>query len=108
MYSDNWIKISHIHKTAPIRLTDEISICYWMKNDSEIIGVNMDFNFANDYHYEFLAEDWELFLQKVLSVAIDSDYIPSLKAYFQKPSAHLDFMTAIWEHKIAHQKIAYY
>lgn len=108
MYSDAWIKDAMVRKASPILLTDEIRLSEWLNEKNEPIGISIDFEYADDIHYEFLIEDWNLFISKVLKVEPTSDYIPYLKAFFQKPKSHLDFGTALWNNKIEHKKIAFY
>ena len=108
MYSDKWMNDPSIHKSSALYLTDNISLRYWQTENNQILGVCVDFDYADDFHYEFLKENWDFFLQNILHIDPNTDYLPLLKTYFQKTAAHLDFMTAVDEHRIEHRKVAFY
>lgn len=108
MYSDNWIKIVKVYKTAATALTEETSLCKWMSEKDGLIGIGIDFEYADDIHYEFLIDDWNLFVGTVLGGDINSDYIPLLKDYFAEPSSHLKFGLSLRNNNIKHTKVAFY
>lgn len=108
MYSDNWIRTTDIHKAPPIALTEEINLCKWISEKDGIIGIGIDFEYADDIHYEFLIDDWNLFVGTVLNSDTNSDYIPLLIDYFAEPSSHLKFGLSLRDNNIKHTKIAFY
>lgn len=108
MYSDIWIKTKDVHKSPPIALTEEISLCKWMSEKDGLIGIGIDFEYADDIHYEFLIDDWNLFVETVLGGDKKSDYIPLLKDYFAEPSSHLKFGLSLRNNNIKHTKVAFY
>lgn len=106
MYSDIWLRDGSVHKAPPIAITKEICLVRWLNEGNELIGIGLNLEYAEDIHYEFLADDWDLFICSVLKQDPASDYIPSLKRYFQSPSSHMD--SDLWNNGIEFKKISYW
>lgn len=107
MYSDIWLNDSSVHKAPPIAITNEINLVKWLNESEEVIGIGLNFEYADDIHYEFLIDNWNKFIISVLKQEPTSNYIPSLKQYFQSPSSHIDFGIALWNTKIEFKKISF-
>jgi len=60
-----------------------------------------------DEHSAADIDNWNKFIISVLKQEPISNYIPSLKQYFQSPSSHIDFGIALWNTKIEFKKISF-
>lgn len=67
MYSDNWLKQGCTSGNR-IKVSDTVDYQVWSDNAGAAVGVTVDFETADDFHYELLIADWHRFLKEVLSV----------------------------------------
>jgi len=72
MDSDDWHKAGYrIESRIPIFGPVYYRHAFDLK--SEVAGVIVDYEFADDFHYELLAEDWKVFCKKYLAGRDDTE-----------------------------------
>ncbi len=108
MYSDVWIKDDSIQKSIPYDVTDEANIEYWHDRDHHIVGVKLNFEFADDVHYELTWDNWLIFLEKVLHHTERGDGLKKLAAFLKGKLPHIKFEHALQKHGIEYKKMAFF
>jgi len=107
MYSDEWLKLGYT-SGEPIEVSDIAFYRTWTDQAGSEIGVTVDFEIDNDFHYEMLISEWRRFLTKVLRVAEPDDVTDALRGYFLLNEGLFDFERDLKFHGIVFQKIAFY
>ena len=62
MYSDEWLEQGYKKNVNSV-----VNYVIWMDKDSAAVGVSINFETANDFHYELLITEWNKFLKEVLN-----------------------------------------
>ncbi|NMM63028.1 hypothetical protein HBE96_10005 [Clostridium sp. P21] len=106
MKSDIWLNKGY-KKGYETEITQKISYHIWTNQNDEPIGVTIDFEYANDVHYELNYEDWILFLQKLLHITVPSAFDEVLRNSFSKAD-YLSFEEELTKNEIEFSKIVYY
>lgn len=106
MKSDIWLNKGY-KKGYETEITHKINYHIWTNQDDEPIGVTIDFEYANDVHYELNYADWLLFLQKLLHITVPSAFDEALRKFFSK-TEYLSFEKELTKNGIEFSKIAYY
>ncbi len=65
MYSDEWSKQGFI-KGKKINVTNIVNYLIWLDKEGTAVGVTINFETVNDFHYELLITEWNKFLKEVL------------------------------------------
>lgn len=65
MYSDEWSK-QGFTKGKKANVSSIVNYEIWLDNDGVPVGVTINFEMTNDFHYELLIHDWNRFLKEVL------------------------------------------
>lgn len=107
MHSDNWLKQGYTSGNR-IKVSDTVDYQIWSDNAGAMVGATVNFETADDFHYELLAENWSRFLSEVLCI---NDTSPTAEAFqgFMKIKTNLfAFQEALDEHGIKYKKIAFY
>ena len=111
MYTDEWRK-----KGIKYRMEERIPVSglvYYRhingEND-EILGVCVDFEDADDFHYELLANDWKRFCDTFLE---HGDEKQMFKQFLEKKDLNtvegwFAFETALQQENIPFKKMAFY
>ena len=107
MYSDEWIKAQYT-KSTPERINTFALISFWRNSTNKLIGATVDFELADDVHYEIKADAWQMLLEKVLHVEENGDYLAALKAVIGTQETSYYFCSALISNNIPYQKIAFY
>ena len=68
MYSDEWIKKQNIECGKAVRLNTISNYYTWKDEHGALVGITINFEEADDTHYELLADDWYLFQEQILNV----------------------------------------
>jgi len=106
MLSDNWIKEGYT-KTEKIPLVSLIYLKMWVDNSGEFGGACVDFEYANDIHYELNYADWLLYLQKQFAIYDASNSLQPLSD-FLKEQDWRGFESSLKKHNINFSKICFY
>lgn len=106
MYSDNWLKLGYEHGDR-IKVSAVVDYYTWTDSENHIVGVTVNFEEADDYHYELLIEEWMKFNAEVLK----SNNLDETKKLFKKSFENnemFDFQDALKLHEIKYEKMAFY
>lgn len=67
MYSDEWIQKGYKFESR-ILIAKPVYYRHVYDENDKLVGVIVDFECIDDFHYELLAEDWEKFRAKYLGI----------------------------------------
>ena len=107
MYSDEWHRLGY-SSDAQIKVSVFVFYRIWHDQAGNEIGATVDFETANDFHYEMPASEWQRFLTKVLHLTEPYDVTDALRGYFLLNEGLFDFEGDLRMHGIEFQKIAFY
>ena len=107
MYSDNWLKQGYTSGNR-IKVSDTVDYQVWSDNAGAAVGVTVDFETADDFHYELLIADWHRFLFEVLCIADMSAAITVFQGFLKGNTNLFAFEESLNEHGIKYKKIAFY
>ena len=111
MYSDDWHRAGYrIEKPIPILAPVYYRHAFDLKGN--IVGVIVDYEFADDFHYELLAEDWEKFRRNYLS-DLDEDETSAFRIFISRHNLNsfegkFAFENALKSSDVKYKKIAFY
>ncbi len=78
MYSDEWIKKQNIECGKAVRLNTISNYYTWKDELGALVGITINFEEADDTHYELLADDWYLFQEQILNVKRNNNFDAAL------------------------------
>jgi hypothetical protein len=90
MYSDEWLK-EGFSSGKQIRVSDFVYYRIWHDKAGATIGATVDFETANDFHYEMPGSEWKRFLNTVLRVKESEDVTAAFREYFKQKAGMFDF-----------------
>lgn len=108
MYSDKWMFDTSLHKSAAVEINSTTNVYYWLNENEQLVGVCVNFELAEDVHYELKAEEWVRFLCEVLMVSPHSDYTVPFRNFLNTSIPQVYFGTALDAKHIEYKKIAFY
>ncbi len=82
MHSDNWLKQGYSSGNR-IKVSDTVDYRIWSDNAGAVVGVTVDFETTDDFHYELLAADWRKFLTEVLCINDASAATEAFQGFFE-------------------------
>lgn len=107
MYSDEWLK-QGFNSSLRMKVSDEVDYRIWLGNDGTAVGVTVDFETADDFHYELLMPDWNRFLAEDLhdtnpayTTKVFGEYLHNCKGLFS-------FEEDLNSNGIKYEKLAFY
>ncbi len=104
MYSDEWINMGYT-SGKPIEVSDIAFYRTWTDQAGSEIGVTVDFEIDNDFHYEMPISEWRRFLNDVLHVDESDDVTIVFRNYFVRNNGLFDFERDLRIFGIGYQKI---
>lgn len=107
MLSDDWLQRRFQHGDR-IKVTDIVDYVIWTDNKNDIIGVSVNFNKADDYHYDIEIEEWREFLVKVLNVTDLKETPNRFRNFLDKNSDMFAFQDSLDSNQIKYDKIAFW
>lgn len=107
MYSDNWLKQGYSTGNK-IKVSDTVDYRVWSDNSGAAVGVTVDFEIADDFHYELLIADWRSFLKEVLSVTDITASTGAFRDFLANNEGLFAFEDELKLHGIEFKKIAFY
>ncbi|MCC7574556.1 hypothetical protein KO361_03105 [Candidatus Woesearchaeota archaeon] len=107
MYSDDWLA-QRYSSDKKIQVSELVFYRIWHDNAGTEIGATVDFELANDFHYELLISEWRRVLTNILGVSEPGEVTAKFSDYFEKHKGVFDFESSLIIHGIVFQKIAYY
>jgi hypothetical protein len=109
MYSDEWRRDKSISLSRSQKINSSTNIHYWVNTRNELVGVQINFNLADDVHYELQANELYRFLDEVLQVESRDNYIETLREFLQSsPIPQVELGVALYQNGIEYQKMAFY
>ena len=90
MISDEWISLGYT-SSEPIEVSDIVFYRVWTDQKGAEIGVSVDFEIDNDFHYELPLSEWQRFVKTVLRVSDSSGVTEAIREYFIKNPKLFDF-----------------
>lgn len=105
LYSDKWIKQGYTSgERISIGNGQPIDYRIWYDGSSEI-GVTIDFEYAEDAHYEFL---WEEF-GKLMSIwGGEENFLTNMQKFFSNKQPYFMFSNFLDENEIEYKMIVFY
>jgi hypothetical protein len=107
MYSDEWLK-QGFTKGEKINVSSIVNYGIWLDNDGVPVGVTINFETADDFHYELLMQDWNKFLKEVL---LDDNPINTERVFREFINSNnwpFGFEEMLDAKSIEYKKIAFY
>ena len=105
LYSNEWLKNGY--KSGVRNNIDNgqpIDYRYWYDGD-KIIGATIDFEYADDAHYEFL---WEEFEKLIAIWGGEENFLSSMQKFFVKEQHYYIFSEFLDKHNIVYKRIVFY
>ena len=72
MYSDDWHRAGYTIEER-IVISDPVMYRHAYDHEGVLVGVIVDYEFADDYHYELLTEDWIQFCEQYLDAGNETE-----------------------------------
>lgn len=107
MYSDNWLKQGYTSGSR-IKISDIVDYRFWSDNKGIAVGVTVDFEAAEDFHYELLTEDWNRFLFEVLCISDTSSATTAFQGFLKSNTNLFAFEEALNNRSIKYKKVAFF
>ena len=104
MYSDEWQKKGYRFETR-IPVSNSIYYKHVYDENDTIVGVIIDFEYADDFHYELMANDWQKFCIKYLEAG---DERLAFQQFIEKSNMTFALENALEQANIPFKKIAFY
>lgn len=105
LYSDEWIQKGYLKsKRYRLKVANPIDYVIWLDKDDRPVGVGINFEYADDVHFEFIYED---FLKMIAFLGSGNDFMLTLSNYFEGRNI-FDFIHFLDNNSIIYRKIAYF
>ena len=105
LYSDQWLRKGY--KSGPqvsISNSQPVYFRYWYDGDRKV-GATIDFEYADDAHYEF---QWEDFEKLIMLWGGEDRYVSGMQMFFDSQQAYHNFSSFLSRNNIAYTRIAFY
>ncbi|MGI6214828.1 MAG: hypothetical protein ACOYIT_02970 [Christensenellales bacterium] len=107
MLSDQRLQLNYKHDKS-IWVSDIVHYYYWYDNENKPVGVSVNFEYADDFHYDISLKEWSK-LAKLLHINEDFNNTEKvLKNFFKTHSRMFDFEEFLQNNEIEFSKIAFY
>jgi hypothetical protein len=107
MYSDYWLKSGYQHGKS-IKVSTVVDYKIWIGNKGCVVGVTVDFEEADDYHYDLPIDEWMEFLTKILGDSNLENTPRLFRKFLYENKENLAFEDALNFYQIKYDKIAFY
>jgi hypothetical protein len=107
MYSDEWLKQGY-KKGKRINISSVVNYGIWLDDKGVPVGVTINFETADDFHYELLMQDWNKFLKEIL---LDDNPINTervFREFINNNNSNFVFEEVLDARAIKFKKIAFY
>ena len=106
LYSDDWLKQGYKScERINIENGQPIDYRFWYDDNDKKIGATIDFEYAEDAHYEFL---WEEFEKLVSLWGGEENFLSSMQDFFQKEQPYYIFSDYLDKNGIVYKRIVFY
>ena len=106
MLSDDWLRLGFQHGQR-IKVTSIVDYEIWTDSRGSIIGVSVNFEEADDYHYDIEVEEWKKFLRNVLKDADMMNTSELFHNFLEENTEMFAFQDALDFYQIKYDKIAF-
>jgi len=103
MISDEWIELGYT-SSEPIEVSDIVFYRIWTDQAGTKIGISVDFEIDNDFHYTMPISDWQIFTKNVLRVNNPNRVTQAFREYLIKNPKLFDFERDLKIYGIWYQK----
>lgn len=107
MLSDDWLRQGFQHGER-IEVNDIVDYVIWTDNKNDIIGVSVNFEEADDYHYDIEIEEWMKFLVKVLDNTNLGETPKLFRNFLEENTEMFAFQDVLDFNQIKYEKIAFW
>lgn len=107
MLSDDWLRQGFRHGER-INVTSAVDYVIWTDSSNSFIGVTVNFEEADDYHYDIENEEWMKFLVKVLRDSSLRETSKLFKNFLDENTETFAFQKILDFYQIRYDKIAFY
>ena len=107
MLSDDWLRQGFKHGDR-IEVTDIVDYVIWTDNEKDIIGVSVNFEEADDYHYDIEIKEWMKFLENVLNDTNMNETPKLLSSFLEVNTDKYAFQAVLDSMRIKYDKIAFW
>lgn len=106
MLSDEWLRFGYTHSDNIDIIDGLIDYYIWTDTCGSPIGISVNFEYADDVHYELHYSDWVRFLKDCLHTTLE-DCSKALYTYFSKSDSHM-FRNLLTDNKISFDRVVFY
>lgn len=107
MLSDEWLQNGYTHGDTIDIIDGLITYEIWTNNSKNPIGVSVNFEYADDVHYNLSYSDWIQFLKEYLNIEHSEDHNRALYNFFSVSDC-FGFEDSLKECTIPYDKIAFW
>lgn len=107
MYSDEWSK-QGFTKGKKTNVSSIVNYVIWLDKKGAAVGVTINFETANDFHYELLIHDWNRFLEEVLQDGNSINTERLFRELINNANSYFTFEETLDAKGIKYKKIAFY
>ncbi|WP_270816319.1 hypothetical protein [Hungatella effluvii] len=107
MLSDEWLKNGYTHGNTIDIIHGLITYEIWTNNSKKPIGVSVNFEYADDVHYNLSYSNWIRFLEDYLNIEHSEDHNRALYNFFSASDC-FGFEDSLKECTIPYDKIAFW
>lgn len=107
MLSDDWLRQGFQHGQR-IKVNNIVDYVIWTDNKNDIIGVSVDFEEADDYHYDIEIEEWMKFLENVLRNPDLEETSKLFRNFLDENTEMFAFQEVLDSNQIRYDKIAFW
>ena len=107
MHSDNWLKFGY-KRDQRIIVSTVADYETWTDSENNIVGVTVNFNEADDYHYELLVEEWKKFFLEGLKSTNLAEMQKLFEKFLHENNNMFGFEDALKLHGIKYEKMVFY
>lgn len=108
MYSDEWIaKGYQSTNREELEIDRFISFYYWKDSNDSIVGITINFDYADDFHVQLLYENWCKFV-RISGYDIKNDSTKFILSDFFKNHEAYELESFLEEKEIEFKMIAFY
>ena len=107
MLSDEWRK-QGFHHGERFKVTNIVDYVLWQDDRNDMIGITINFEEADDYHYELEMKEWRKFQESALKDSNLMELPKLLGNFLNENSEMFAFEKALDSHQIKYDKIAFF
>lgn len=108
MDSGQWLQDKSLHKTAAVEINSTTDVQYWLNENEQLVGVCVNFELADDVHYELNTENWFRFLREALFIAPSSNCVVPFRDFLNTAAPQVDFGMVLDAKRIEYKKVAFH